>query len=87
MLALTLGSDHTTVLGTSLCSMIPPSMTGLWQHYRLRNIDPRLGAGLMLGTGLGGYLGSHVALEAPKGLLELFFSIGMLFLGLKTVRL
>jgi uncharacterized membrane protein YfcA len=86
-LALTTTLDHATVLGTSLFSMIPPSAVGLIQHYKMGNVDPKLGAGLMVGTAFGGWIGSKVAVEfSPPGMLEACFSLGMLFLGRKTLK-
>jgi len=86
-LALTTTLDHATVLGTSLFSMIPPSAVGLMQHYRMGNVDPRLGAGLVVGTAIGGWVGSKLAVEySPPGMLEACFSVGMLFLGRKTLK-
>lgn len=86
-LALTTTLDHATVLGTSLFSMIPPSAVALMQHYKMGNVDPKLGAGLMVGTAIGGWIGSKVAVEfSPPGMLEACFSLGMLFLGRKTLK-
>ena len=85
MLALTTTLDHSVVLGTSLVSMIPPAMTGLLQHYRMGNVDARLAFGLLLGTSVGGALGSSIALQAPPGVLESIFAMGMMFLGRKTL--
>ncbi|WPT15170.1 hypothetical protein PSENEW3_00003111 [Picochlorum sp. SENEW3] len=85
MLALTTTLDHSVVLGTSLTSMIPPAMTGIVSHYYLGNVDMRLAAGLILGTSIGGFVGSTCALKAPQGVLEGIFSLGMIFLGRKTL--
>ena len=85
MLALTTTLDHSVVLGTSLTSMIPPAMTGILSHYYLGNVDMRLAAGLILGTSIGGFVGSTCALKAPHGVLEGIFSLGMIFLGRKTL--
>lgn len=85
MLAITTQLDHSVVLGTSLVSMVPPAATGLIQHYRMGNVDWRLCLGLILGTSVGGAIGSNVALQAPPGTLEGLFSLGMIFLGRKTL--
>lgn len=85
MLAMTTSLDHSVVLGTSLVSMIPPAATGLLQHYVMGNVDLRLCLGLVIGTSVGGALGSNIALQAPPGALECLFSLGMLFLGRKTL--
>jgi uncharacterized membrane protein YfcA len=78
--------NQATVLGTSLLSMILPSTAALAQHARLGNVDWRMAAGLAVGTGIGGALGSSIAVEAPSGVLEAFFAVGMLFLGKKTLQ-
>ena len=72
------------VLGTSLLAMLPPSAVALAQHYRLGNVDPRIGLTLAAGTAVGGWVGSGLAVEAPRGLLEGLFFFGMLFLSTKT---
>jgi uncharacterized membrane protein YfcA len=78
--------NQATVLGTSLLSMVLPSTAALAQHARLGNVDWRMAAGLAVGTGLGGALGSSVAVETPSGVLEAIFGLGMLFLGRKTLQ-
>jgi uncharacterized protein len=78
--------NQATVLGTSLLSMVLPSSAALVQHARLGNVDWRMAAGLALGTGVGGALGSSIAVETPSGVLEGIFGVGMLFLGKKTLQ-
>jgi len=78
--------NQATVLGTSLLSMVLPSTTALAQHARLGNVDWKMAAGLAVGTGIGGAVGSSVAVEAPSGVLEAIFGVGMLFLGMKTLQ-
>lgn len=52
---------------------------------RLGNVDWRMAAGLAAGTLLGSVLGSQLAVQAPPGVLETLFGVGMLFLGRKTL--
>lgn len=85
LLALCLPFSQATVLGTSLLSMVPPSAAALAQHARMGNVDWRMAAGLALGTAIGGAVGSSVAIQAPSGVLEACFAVGMLFLGRKTL--
>lgn len=85
LLALCLPYSQATVLGTSLLSMVPPSAAALAQHARMGNVDWRMAAGLALGTGIGGAVGSLVAIQAPSGVLEACFAVGMFFLGRKTL--
>lgn len=82
---LSLPQEQTTILGTSLLSMIPPSAVALAQHARLGNVDWRMALGLAGGTAVGGAIGSTAAIQAPPGVLELCFAVGMLFLGRRTL--
>ena len=87
LLAITTSLDHSVILGTSMTGMIAPSIVGMAQHYRMGNVDPRLLVGLVIGTGLGGFLGSKIVVspDLPSGSLETLFCLGMLFLGKKTL--
>mmetsp|Transcript_19624 Transcript_19624/g.42590 ORF Transcript_19624/g.42590 Transcript_19624/m.42590 type:complete len:337 (+) Transcript_19624:247-1257(+) len=84
-LAVFTGMPQTQVLGTSLMSMVLPSLVGLAQHARLGNVDWLMAAGLGTGTLVGSLLGSNVALQAPPYVLEMAFGVGMAFLGHKTL--
>ena len=86
LLALTQPYAQATVLGTSLLAMVAPSTAALFQHWRLGNVDPRLAAALALGTAAGGAVGSAAAVQAPPGVLEGCFTLGMLLLGRKTLQ-
>ncbi len=56
------------------------------QHHRLGNVDWPMAAALAIGTLAGSYAGSNLAIKAPDGVLEAAFSLGMLFLGRKTLK-
>lgn len=86
LLAVATGMPQLSVLGTSLCGMIPPSVVGLLQHHRLGNVDWPMAVALAMGTLAGSYAGSNLAVQAPDGVLEAAFSMGMLFLGRKTLK-
>eukprot|EP00873_Tetraselmis_striata_P003158 jgi/Tetstr1/423422/TSEL_014103.t1 len=86
LLALTSGMEQAQCVGTSLCAMIPPALVGVAQHYRLGNVNWRMGAALAVGTAAGGTAGSMLALQAPEGALELAFAGAMLFLGIKMLK-
>lgn len=88
LLALTTPIDHRMTLGTSMVAMIFPSVAGLVQHYRMGNVDPKLLAGLVVGTTAGGFVGSTLVVspDLPRGSLETLFCLGMLFLGNKTLQ-
>ena len=85
LLAVLMPQEQTTILGTSLLSMIPPSAVALAQHAKLGNVDWRMALGLAGGTAIGGAIGSAAAIQAPPGILELCFATGMLFLGRRTL--
>jgi uncharacterized membrane protein YfcA len=86
LLAVATGMPQVSVLGTSLCAMVPPALVGLAQHHRLGNVDWVQAAALAAGTCAGSFLGSNLAISAPPGVLEGAFSLGMLFLGRKTLQ-
>ena len=65
--------------------MLPPPLLLLLLLRRLGNVDWRMAAGLALGTAAGAAVGSNVAVQAPPGLLETLFCVGMLFLSRKTL--
>ncbi|KAL0032211.1 hypothetical protein WJX77_011097 [Trebouxia sp. C0004] len=85
LLAILTPLSQAGVLGSSLLAMVPPSCVGLAQHARLGNVDWRMAAGLAAGTAVGSFAGSKVAVDAPAGVLEGIFSVGMLFLGWRTL--
>lgn len=85
LLAMMTPLSQAGVLGSSLLAMVAPSCVGLGQHARLGNVDWRMAAGLAAGTAVGSFAGSKVAVDAPAGVLEGIFSIGMLFLGWRTL--
>ena len=86
LLALTTPLTQAAVLGTSLLAMLPPSAAALAQHARMGNVDGKIGAALALGCAVGGYFGSGLAVDAPEGMLETAFFLGMLFLSHRTFR-
>lgn len=86
LLAITQPYNQATVLGTSLMAMIAPSIVALFQHARMGNVDMRMALVLSAGTALGSAAGSAMAVNAPNGVLEVIFAVGMLFLGRKTLQ-
>lgn len=85
LLAIATGAPQQTVLGTSLAAMVLPSLVGLVQHQRLGNVDWKMAVALALGTTVGSYAGSNFAINAPAGVLEGVFAVGMLLLGRRTL--
>ncbi|MEW5306641.1 MAG: hypothetical protein WDW36_009095 [Sanguina aurantia] len=84
--AVQLDMTQAQVVATSLAAMIIPSIAGLAQHAALGNVDARMAGGLVLGTLFGGLVGSSLGAQAPPGVLEFAFSVGMLLLGRKTLQ-
>jgi uncharacterized membrane protein YfcA len=73
---------QTSVVGTSLLALLPPSCTGLLQHWRLGNVDWRMAAGLAFGTAFGSLTGSNLAVHAPPGMsLPVFSPLFPVFWG------
>ena len=69
-----------------MLAMLPPSAAALAQHARMGNVDGKIGAALALGCALGGSVGSGLAIDAPEGVLETAFFLGMLFLSHRTFK-
>lgn len=86
LLAICTDLTQTEILGTSLAAMVLPSALGLAQHFKLGNVDIRMAGMLAAGTFAGGYCGSQFALQLPTAALQLVFSAGMTFLGVKTLK-
>lgn len=68
-----------------LPSQPPPATASSPSLFRLGNVDWRMAAALAAGTAVGGIGGSNLAVQAPPGVLEAAFCVGMLFLGRKTL--
>ena len=69
------------VIGTSLASMVVPSMVGAYTHYTLGNIVTAAVLPVMVGTASGAFLGGKIALSLPEDELRWFFGALMLVLG------
>jgi uncharacterized membrane protein YfcA len=65
--------------------VFPARLTLRLPACRLGNVDWRMCVGLAAGTLVGSGLGSQFAVQAPPGVLEGLFGLGMLFLGSKTL--
>lgn len=87
--ALTLCTDvtHYQALGTSLCAMTVPAVSGTLTHYQKGNVAMRVAPALALGAFVGSYLGGrYVGLNTDENLLRWGFSGLMVFLGVRTLR-
>eukprot|EP00808_Paulinella_micropora_P031946 g79037.t1 len=85
-LALTTQIDHHTILGTSLISMVPPSITGTLAHLRYGNVVVKLVPGLCAGALVGSYIGAQLASQVEADYLVLMVCFVMGLQGIKTVR-
>lgn len=82
-LALITDLPHQAVLGTTLASMVIPSLLGAHTHWRLGNVLTRALPGLLLGSALGAAGGAQLAMELPQEGLKWFFCVAFLVLGAK----
>ena len=73
-LALASDMDHKTCIGTALCAVVPPTISGSMAHTQLGNTLWRRLPLLAAGAALGGFCGSSVALELPNAQLQQAFA-------------
>ena len=85
--ALTLFTDvsHYQALGTSLCAMALPAISGTMTHYRKGNVAMRVAPALAAGAFCGGYLGGKLGLKTNENALRWGFSGLMVTLGVRTL--
>lgn len=72
--------------GTSLLAMVPISAAGSFNYYRLGNISKEITAGLAPGAAFGGLMGASFASSVPELYLKLFFSVVIIFMGIRYIR-
>lgn len=85
MLTLCTDLNHYQALGTSLCAMAFPAISGTLTHYQKGNVAMRVAPALALGAFCGGYLGGRLGLQVDETSLRWGFSGLMVTLGLKTL--
>jgi len=83
-LAMIADLPHQAVLGTTLASMVIPSMIGASAHWRLGNVAARALPGLLVGTVIGAICGAQLAMVVPQEALRWFFAVSFLVLGAKS---
>lgn len=85
--ALTLFTDvnHYQALGTSLCAMALPAISGTLTHFRQGNVAMRVAPALAAGAFCGGYLGGRLGLNINEDALRWGFSGLILTLGVRTL--
>ena len=77
--------DHYQALGTSLCAMAFPAMSGTWTHYGKGNVALRVAPFLAGGAFIGAYLGGKLGLTIREDKLRWGFSGLMVVLGAWTL--
>ncbi|CAB9523872.1 Sulfite exporter TauE/SafE [Seminavis robusta] len=85
--ALTLFTDvnHYQALGTSLCAMALPAISGTLTHFKKGNVAMRVAPALAAGAFCGGYLGGRIGLQIHENALRWGFSGLMVTLGVRTL--
>jgi uncharacterized membrane protein YfcA len=73
-------SQH-AVIGTSLASMVVPSLVGAYTHHQLGNIVTKAVLPIVVGTSAGAFVGGNIGLSLPESELRWFFCALMLVLG------
>eukprot|EP00980_Cylindrotheca_fusiformis_P005981 scaffold1278_cov191-Cylindrotheca_fusiformis.AAC.6 len=76
--------NHYQALGTSLCAMALPAISGTITHYGKGNVAMRVAPGLAAGAFLGAYLGGKLGLTIEETKLRWGFSGLMVVLGVRT---
>jgi len=85
--ALTVATDmnYHSALGTSLCAMILPAMSGTFAHYQKGHVAIRIAPALALGSFFGAYVGGKIGIYVPEEKLRYGFTGLMLTLGTRTI--
>jgi uncharacterized membrane protein YfcA len=85
--ALTVFTDlnHYQALGTSLCAMVLPAMSGTITHYGKGNVAMRVAPALATGAFVGAFLGGKLGLTIDESKLRWGFSSLMIVLGVRTL--
>jgi uncharacterized protein len=86
--ALTLFTDvnHYEVLGTSLCAMVLPGITGTITHFQKGNVAMRVAPTVAAGAFCGAYLGGHyLGIHTNEDVLRWGFSGIMVTLGMRAL--
>ncbi len=82
LFVLGLGIPQQLAQGCSLAARLPAILSGIWENWRLGNIDWPLILPLAIGALAGATAGSHIALILPEAHLRIVFGIFLIALGL-----
>jgi len=78
------GVDQKTAQGTSLAVLLPPTgLLAFLEYYRAGNVDVKVGALIIIGLLLGGWLGGNFAQQLPQVTLRKIFSVLLLLTAIK----
>lgn len=74
------------VIGTSLTSMVPPSLVAAVAYMRMGQIRRAIVPPLLAGSVLGSACGSRIALHLPENVLQVGIGIVLSILGIRLLR-
>ena len=78
------GMDQKTAQGTSLAVLLPPTgLLAFIAYYRAGHVDVKIGALIVVGLLLGGWLGGDFAQQLPQATLRKIFSVLLLLTAVK----
>jgi uncharacterized membrane protein YfcA len=83
-LAYFFGMDQKTAQGTSLAVLLPPTgVLAFIAYYRAGHVDVKIGALIVVGLLLGGWLGGDFAQQLPQSTLRKIFAVLLLLTAVK----
>jgi uncharacterized membrane protein YfcA len=78
------GMDQKTAQGTSLAVLLPPTgLLAFLEYYRAGHADIKIGALIVVGLLLGGWLGGDFAQQLPQAALRKIFAVLLLITAIK----
>ena len=78
------GMDQKTAQGTSLSVLLPPTgLLAFLEYYRAGNVDVKVGALIVVGLLLGGWVGGSFAQQIPQMTLRKIFAVLLLLTAIK----
>ena len=80
-LCLLTNMPHACVLGTTLASMVPPSLVSAATHSQMGNVVSAAVIPLVAGSALGAFASAQLALQLPEEPLQWAFAVFIFSLG------
>lgn len=71
--------------GTALGAMIPIVLLGFWRYNKRKKIEMRAGIFLIIGSLAGVMIGSNTAIKIPADVLQKYFALFLIFIGIKMM--